>query len=313
MSLTVSLLHFDGQPFTRTTALAHGISRGRLSALVAAGVLRRLVRGVYVDALATDTLELRAAALGLVAPPDAVICRQSAAWLYGVDVLALSELAEVPKVESVRPPKSRSTRLSLSRGHSQTLLPGDVVEMFGLRVTSPAATAIHLARHLDRPFALSAVDSMLHQGLLDLGELKAAVNRYPHHPGIVQTRELVAIADPSAESPGESWLRLRMIDAGFPRPQAQVVVAGADREYRIDLGFPEVPVDGRRLGLEYDSDQWHSGAAADERDSRRQAALDRLGWTVLSVRRGDVWGRDPELELTVGGYLGIEPVLPRRW
>lgn len=313
MSLTVSLLHFDGQPFTRTTALAHGISRGRLSKLVADGVFRRMVRGVYVDALAKDTLELRASALALVAPPDAVICRQSAAWLYGVDVLALSEHADVPKVECVRPPKSRSTRLSLSRGHSQTLLPGDVVEMFGLQVTSPAATAVHLARHLDRPFALSAVDSMLHQGLLGHGELEAAVKRYPHHPGIVQTRELVAIAEPLTESPGESWLRLRLIDAGFPRPRAQVVVPGPDREYRIDLAFPEIPVDGRHLGLEYDSDQWHSGPAADERDATRQAALQELGWTVLSVRRGDVWGRNPELELTVGGFLGVEPVLPRGW
>jgi hypothetical protein len=41
--------------------------------------------------------------------------------------------------------------------------------------------------------------------------------------------------------------------------------------------------------------------------------LAELGWDVLPVRRGDVWGRDPRLELAVGEMLEIEPRLPRLW
>jgi hypothetical protein len=39
----------------------------------------------------------------------------------------------------------------------------------GLRVTSPLATAVHLARHLPRPFALSALDAMARAELISVG------------------------------------------------------------------------------------------------------------------------------------------------
>lgn len=313
MSLPIPLMYFDGRPFTRAEAHGVGWSDDRLTKLVNSGLLRRPVQGVYVDALVRDSIELRAAAVCLVAPPDAVICRRTAAWLYGVDTLALREHGARPVVDCVRPPKRRSTRHRTSRGHSQTLLDGDVVDLLGLRVTSPLATAVHLARHLDPPFALSGVDAMLHAGLIELEALRSAVRRYPHHPGIVKARRVASVADPLAESPGESWLRLRVLDAGFPRPQAQVEVIGPDRNYRIDIAFREPAPDGRMLGLEYDSDEWHSGQAAELRDATRQEGLRRLGWNVLSVRRGDVWGRNPALELAIGDALGIQPRLPRPW
>ncbi|HEU4946835.1 MAG TPA: type IV toxin-antitoxin system AbiEi family antitoxin domain-containing protein [Kribbella sp.] len=313
MSLGIRIMYFDGRPFTRAQAAAEGWTDSQLRKQLRDGLIRRLLRGVYVDALAADTLELRAAAVCLVTAPDAIICRRTAAWLYGIDTLALREYTELPDVDSVRPPMRRSSRVSLTSGHSQTLHEGDVIARHGLRVTSPLATAVHLARHLDRPFALSAVDAMLHAGLFSAAQLRAAVRRYPGHPGIVQARELASYAEPLTESPGESWLRLRVIDAGFPRPEAQVVVQGPGGERRIDLGFPYRMADGRRLGLEYDSDKWHSGAAADERDESRRSELAHAGWLILPVRRGNVWGRDPQLELAIGEYLGIEPRLPRRW
>ncbi len=288
MSFAVPLMYFDGRPFTRAEARDAGWTDNRLSKLVDTGLIRRLLHGVYVDALAPDTIELRAAALCLVAPADAVVCRRTAAWLYGIDAFALRELDESPAVECVRPIRRRATRLR-------------------------PATAVHLARHLRRPFALSAVDAMLHAELIGPAALRAAVARYPRHPGIVQAREIAGLAEPLTESPGESWLRLRVLDAGFPRPEAQVVVRGGDRVYRLDLGFREPGPDGLRLGLEYDSDRWHSGRAADLRDETRRAGLRALGWTILPVRRGDVWGRKPDLELAIGELLGIQPRLPRGW
>jgi hypothetical protein len=306
-------MYHDGQPFTRRFAIAHGWTDRRLAQLVREGLLRRLVKSVYVDALAPDTLELRASAVALVAPKDSVICRQTAAWIYGVAALALRTSEHLHRIDCVQPPKRRASRLSITSGHSQTLLPADVVEIGELRVTSPVATAIHLARHLDRPFALSAVDAMLHANLVTDPELRAAAARYPHHPGIVQAREIISFADPLTESPGESWLRLRLLDAGFGRPTAQVPVRGRHRNFRIDLGYPKPMVDGRRLGLEYDSDEWHSGPSNDLRDELRRQELADVGWHILSVRRTDVWGQYPELELAVGSLLGMHPRLPRRW
>ena len=90
-------------------------------------------------------------------------------------------------------------------------------------------------------------------------------------------------------------------------------VDGPTRTYRLDLGYPDRPVDGRRLGLEYDSDQWHSSTKQQLRDETRRTELDALGWHILPVRRTDLWGFYPALELAVGAFLCQEPRLPRRW
>jgi hypothetical protein len=310
---TTTLLYYDGQPFTRKFANEQGWSDRKLASLVRDGQIRRLVKSVYADALAPDTIELRAAAVALIAPNDVVICRETAAWIYGIDALTLRDREKLPAIDCVQPPKRRASRLIISSGHSQSLLPGDVVEIAGLRMTSPLATAIHLARHLARPFALSAIDSMVHTEFVDVRELRAATTRYPHHPGIVQAREIIRYAEPLTESPGESWLRLRLLDAGFGRPVAQVRVKARHRDLRIDLGYPDPMEDGRRLGLEYDSDQWHSRSGDEARDEARREELAEAGWHILSIRRPDVWGRYPALELAVGDLLGIQPRLPRRW
>ncbi|WP_328992948.1 hypothetical protein OG394_01630 [Kribbella sp. NBC_01245] len=307
------LRYFDGAPFTRAQAERGGWDHAKLRRHLANGLIRQVLKTVYVDALVPDSLELRAAALCLVTPLDAVICRRTAAWLFGIDTFALQERDGPLAIDTLRPGRHRAIRRSKVTGHSQTVLPGDVMIHRGLRVTTPAATAVHLARHLRRPYALSALDAMLHAGLLDHGQLCAAIGRYPKHPGIAQARELALFADPLTESPGESWLRLRLLDAGFPRPQAQVRVLTPRGERRIDLGYPDIEYHGRRIGLEYDSDQWHSGRRASFRDETRRLDLDDVGWLILPVRRGDVWGRRVDLEYVVGEMLGIEPRLPRRW
>lgn len=296
----------DGQPFTRAEAVASGIDLG---GLLRHGQVRRLVQGVYADAGVPDSLELRAGALSRVLPPDAVICRQTAAWLYGVDTAALSDRVVLPLLDFVRPAGHGAVRTAGTSGYSQTLLDGDVTSVAGLRVTSPVATAVHLARHLRRPFALSALDAMTHAGLVSVFHVRDAVRLYPHHPHIVQARELAGLADPRAESPGESWLRLRLADAGFPVPEPQVPVG----RYRVDLAFPHPLRDGRRLAVEYDSDLWHGTHRRRHRDAERAAEIEAAGWVVLSAGRGDVWSGGPALETAVGDLLGIRPRLPRRW
>jgi hypothetical protein len=183
-----------------------------------------------------------------------------------------------------------------------------------MRITSPLATAVHLARHLDRPFAMSALDAMARAGMITRAEVQDGVRRFPHHPGIVQARELAGLIEPGAESPGESWLRLRMIDAGFPAPVPQIEITDGVNDYRIDMGFlDQIPgTADRHLGLEYDSDRWHGTGEQQRQDSVRRARLGRLGWDILSVRRWQIWGQDTALEDSVGKTLGLIP-LPRRW
>jgi hypothetical protein len=229
----------------------------------------------------------------LVVPPDAVVCGRAAAWLHGIDTTALS-----PE-QTIRP--------------QWTFQPRPTVEVRGLKVTTPAATAIELASHLDRPFALSAVDALLHSRAVTLDELKATSAAYFAEDSTSQAAQLLRYADHRAASPGESWLRLRLIDAGFGIPDLQIAVRSPTHSYRLDLGYPDRHVDGRRLGLEYDSDQWHSGPRAEARDESRRTELEALGWHIIPVRRTDLWGSYPALELAVGSFLCQEPRLPRRW
>jgi hypothetical protein len=278
---------FAGLPFT-----SRQVPR-KLNWLLARGNVRELIRGVYVDVRVKDSPDLRADALQLVAPPDAVVCGRAAAWLHGIDTTALS-----PE-PTIRP--------------QWTFQPRPSVELRGLKVTTPAATAIELAMRLERPFALSAVDALLHSRTVTLDELKATSAGYFAEDSTSQAAQILRYADHRAASPGESWLRLRLIDAGFGIPGLQIPVRGPNHSYRLDLGYTDCPIDGRRLGLEYDSDQWHTGPRAEARDESRRTNLESLGWHIIPVRRPDLWGSYPALELAVGAFLCQDPRLPRRW
>ncbi|ADB33428.1 hypothetical protein Kfla_4395 [Kribbella flavida DSM 17836] len=280
-------LFFCGLPFT-----ARQVGR-KLRWLLGSGDIRPVLKGVYVDTRVPDSVELRAAAVAHVLPPDGIACGRTAAWIHGIDTTALGTTEQVD--------------LHWTREAT------DVVDVAGQRVTSPIATTVELAMQLPRPFALSAVDAMLRSGIADRWAVRAASAEYDGRPGIVQARQILYYADRRAESPGESWLRLRLLDAGFGRPELQIRVKGSTRDYRIDLGYPEPLDDGRRLGLEYDSDRWHSRPREEARDEQRRDELAALGWHVISVRRTDLWGSYPALELAVGSYLSQHPRLPRRW
>ena len=279
--------YFAGLPFT-----PRQVPR-KLAWLLARGEIRQVLKGVYVDVRVRDSLDLRVSAASLVIPSDAAACGRTAAWIHGIETTALGP-EDLVSAQWTREPV-------------------ETVEVGGLRVTSPAATAMELAMRLPRPFALSAVDAFLRTGKADRWVLRAASAAFEGRPGFHQSQEILRYADRRAASPGESWLRLRLIDAGFGRPDLQIRVEGSGRTYRLDLGYPDRPVDGRRLGLEYDSDRWHSGAKAEARDETRRTELDNLGWHIIPVRRPDLWGRYPALELAVGTFLCQQPRLPRRW
>ena len=187
----------------------------------------------------------------------------------------------------------------------------DVITIDGLRLTTPVRTAADLLRRLRRPYALSAVDVMAHAGLVAPGELIRFVDGLKHFPGIVQARELVQLVEPKAESPGESWQRLRLTDAGFPRPEAQFVVRDyAGREVaRLDHAYPAV-----RVGAEYDGKEYHAHDEDRANDGERRAYLRRaMGWRIVVADQEQTLGKDAAFEQEMGALLDMVPELPRQW
>ena len=77
---------------------------------------------------------------------------------------------------------------------------------------------------------------------------------------------------------------MRCLDAGLPRPVPQCKVWVGGRLYRLDLGWP-----GYRIGLDYESGDWHTGAAAASRDNPRHNGLTDIGWTMYYATGGQVY------------------------
>jgi very-short-patch-repair endonuclease len=102
----------------------------------------------------------------------------------------------------------------------------------------------------------------------------------------------VPLADPKAESPAESAMRLLWLDAGLPPVTTQVPVHNAlgVEVYRLDMGVPEL-----RYAVEYDGVAWHSSPAQRAHDRRRRQWLrEHDGWDIDVLGAEQVFRR-PDL------------------
>jgi hypothetical protein len=307
LDLSVPLVN-GGLCFPRAAAGSAGLSRSALRAAVRDGTVRQVVRGVFVDARAPDDTGSRLAALRLVVPPGAVVAGVSAAWLRGVDARGPGPRGDPPVVECIVPPGRAAPRRAGVRCRRAPLY-DDVEDLGGLLCTTPLRTAVDVLFALRRHLALATADAMAHAGLFTADDLVAETERWSHRRGFRRASRLASSCEPLAQSFGESWLRLRVLDAGFPRPIAQVPLSREDRvEYRLDLGYP-----WRRIGLEYDGLDFHSSPTDLRRDERRRTRIRQAyGWTVIVAGRGDILGRSLAFERAVGEALGRQPRTRRR-
>jgi hypothetical protein len=288
-------------PFTSSQALAEGVRPNLLTELCRLGLLRRPVKGVYVVSQLGDSVELRARALRLVVPEDCVICDRHAGWLHGAEmVLAPNEHVELRPVSVFRPAGMGRLRNGLTDSGERNLRPNDVMEVHGLRVTTPLRTAWDLGRQRSRDRALSGLDAMLRLGDFGHAELLHGVPRFSGMRWVTVLRELAPLADGRAESPGESVLRLRWIDLSLPTPHPQIpVVVSGGRVLRLDVGNEAV-----RLGGEFQGWEWHSAPEQVERDKERLALCEQQEWVVVPVWRSDLWGPTADVErLLLGGLV----------
>lgn len=278
-----------GQPFTTAQARARGVSADQLRALCRDGFVRRVFRGVYVDSATDDTLLTRARALSLVVPPSAVVTDECAAWVRGVDLVARADHV-IPPPLSIHQPLARTrVRQPGTAGGRRTFQPRDLETVNGLLVTRALRTACDLARLRSRDRGIAALDALMRQAGFSQAELDAEVRRFSGYRGVVRLRALAPLADPGAESPAESVMRLRWIDARLPPVTTQIPVLGdlGNEIYRLDLGVPEI-----RYAAEYDGVAWHSSAEQREHDRRRRTWLrEQRGWIIDVLGYDDVFLR----------------------
>jgi len=273
-------------PFTWKDARKLGISRPRLTAMLRNGEVRRVLHNVYLNADIPDTVGNRALAAALVMRAFDTLCDRTAAWLHGVDTFEFRELEILPPLETVALRSHGRTRKRGCAGGERDLTSRDVCVVGGVSVTTPLRTALDLACKLGRRDALAALDGFMRRFGITVAQLQSELPRYRGRRGVVQARELVPLADPRAESPGESWTRLTIWDAGLPMPTPQYWVEQAGvPTYRVDLAYPR-----SRVIVEYDGRDFHEGDEQEEHDKTRRAWLRRQGWTVIVVTKKDFKG-----------------------
>jgi hypothetical protein len=291
------------RPFTFQAARAVGLSPHDLGWLCREGYLRRMLKGVYVAAQAVDSIELRAQALRLVVPNGAVVTDRSAGWLHGAEmILAPNDHLAVPPVSVFVNRRGARLRNGITDSGQRFLRPEDVMEVFGVAVTTPLRTACDLGRLLSPEGAFAALDTMLRLGVFDKQQLWAETDRFRGMRGVIQLREFVPLADARSESPGESVTRLRWIAQGIqPSPDLQIEVERPYQwSYWIDLGVEEL-----RFGVEYLGEEWHLRTPEQrERDERRRTWLEQeRGWLIEPVTQQNVFGHARDIESIIASGI----------
>jgi hypothetical protein len=275
---------FENSPH-RTCLRAEAIQefgRYRVEAALADGSVLSPWRGVLVDATrAADPLTIVAAAR-LAVGPQAVVTGSSAAFLHGLSALPPTPVHLVVPYET-----SRRSRTGIVV-HNGTLLDDDREERLHLPVLRLDRVLTDLACST-RPWNGLA---LLDEALAGLAEVDRPGMRRRLHDMIVARPDprgtrigtrLVDLATGRAESPWESWLLWRVVDLGFPVPEANVPVHDLNgRElYRLDLGWRRL-----RIGAEYNGYAAHAGREAF--DECRRQDLERRGWIIVDADTDDL-------------------------
>jgi hypothetical protein len=123
--------------------------------------------------------------------------------------------------------------------------------------------------HLD---ALAAATGVTPADVLLLAQ------RYRGARGIRRARVALALMDGGAQSPGETRLRLTLIDDGLPAPRTQIRVSDGHNEAFIDMGYDEPMV-----GLDYEGAHHSQNRGQYVYDIGRADLIDREGWFDIRV------------------------------
>lgn len=260
----------------------------RGSAAVAAGLLtphalrtqnRALHRDVYVRRDAELTAAMRARAAWLWSRQCGVIAGRSAAALHGtkwIDSRAPAELL----YDNRRPP----TGLTCWSDHAAD---DEIVLIDEMRVTTPERTALDYACHYPFDEAVAAIDALGNATDLKISDVDVIAGRYSGRRGIRGARRAIDLVDGGAQSPRETWLRLLVIRAGYPRPVTQVPVFN---EYGVVIAHLDMGWEDERIGLEYEGAHHRLSREQFAYDIRKHEQVREADWGVVRVSSMDTAG-----------------------
>ena len=261
-----------GTIFLGSEALARGeISRGRLRS-----AYRAIYPDVYMPRIGEPSLYANTMGAWLWSRRRGVITGRAASALHGA--LWVDEDSPVELIwNNNHPPQGIIAR-------NERFTCDEVNEINDMAVATPQRAAFDLGRFLRRDSAVMHLDALARATGLASDHVLPLADIYKGARGIRRFRTAIDLMDAGAQSPKETWLRLLLIDAGYPRPQTQIPVFD-DRGVPIaflDMGWEDI-----MLAVEYDGDQHRTDRKRYVWDIRRQAFVERRGWIDIRVVNED--------------------------
>lgn len=248
---------------TLDQARSAGLSGRAVRHRVQSGRWRRTGRGVYFvdDRPFTDAARVRAAVWGYGARSAA--SGLTAAWWHGLTQFVPERL------EVTVPRDSHGRRHDGTRVRRRDLMPPDVVELRGVRVTALPLTVVEAAAR--RRDGAKLMDNAL-QLRVDVHSLWQAHLRNKGRTGAPRARMLLHAASDGARSEAERRIHGLLRGARITGWKANYRIGN----YRVDIAFVRA-----KVAIEVDGFAFHSGTAEFHRDRSRQNDIVLMNWQVL--------------------------------
>ena len=236
-------------------------------------------RDVYVPRGAELTAGVRARAAWLWSQRRGVVAGRSASALHGAKWIDANRPAEIIYDNRHAPAAIRTW--------SDSIDSDEVALLGGMKVTTPARTALDLGCRYRVDEAVAMIDALARATHLKIADVEQLAQRYRGRRGIRRARAVLALVDAGAESPRETWLRLVLVRAGFPPPQTQIPIYD---EYGqliavVDMGWEHI-----KVAVDYDGDHHWMDRRRFNHDIRRAEAVTELGWIDIRVTAEDTEG-----------------------
>ena len=255
----------------------------KLRAALADGSWTRITTGVFMTTVQWKALSrldqhrVRTREVMRRRPAATVVSHFAAAALNDIDVLG-----NWPVTIDVTCAPARGGRSSGAiRRHPRPLDGVEVCDIDGLTVTTPAQTALDLARLVPHVNAVAIIDQAIRAGrpdgrLTSVEEILRLMGSAPHR-GDARAIRALSFADAGAANVRESQSRVEIVRMGFPKPRTQERrVLPSGRVVFGDFYWPEhdhwgeLDGNGKYLSPEFDADRQPGEIVIDEKNRENE-------------------------------------------
>lgn len=273
-------------PFTVYQARALGVAPNRLRAKDLRGA-GRLIR---VHAGREPSMVERARVL-CAATPDAWVSHETAGIFF--DLGLPPWLGQEPLIHLSKPHGLPRVRRAGVIGHRVHVIPGEVIEIDGIRVSGPARTWLDLAHKLPLRYLVAMGDQLIRTPRPELEfrslpfaykeGLRLLIRQHPNMKGVEKARLALDEMRVGSDSLPETFLRLALLDARLPEPELQLRLDPGDpRSPAADLGYRK-----HRIAVQYDGAH-HRSREQQSRDNRRDEFFINAGWSYFKPNADDL-------------------------